>query len=139
MEEKRLTLARTKAYVKEILDMSAEDALKLLKDQVTTKLLLIGDQTLKLMEQMDVLQPDQWRERAALSASIEMLTKCATEITSSKIALDKALGIDLLPLIPETAPTIGEAEGEISEAEFVEEYLREANKTKTLPVKPAEV
>jgi hypothetical protein len=133
-ENMKLNLRRTKQYTKQIMGMDGDEALKMLTDQVTTKLLLLGEAILKQLEALDEIQPDDWRNRAAIAGTIETLTKCATNITSNKATLDKALGAHLLPMIPATAPTIGEEEGEITADEFMSEYKKRAMVPGAIPM-----
>lgn len=133
-EQKRLTIKRSKQYVQEILDMPADEAIKLLRDQVTTKLLLINDQILKWLEVLDTEQ--DWRKRTEAASHIQMLEKCAADVTSSKIGLDKALGMELLPHLPENALQVGEAPSEITPEAFQRLYEEETTKAGQVRVKP---
>ena len=115
--DREMTLKRTKRLVKTILDMSEEDALTLLREQVTTKLLLINDAVLKWLEVLE--HEEDWKRRAEAAQYIQTLEACATQITTSKIQLDKALGAGLEAHRPQDARRLGEPECEVSAEEFL--------------------
>lgn len=128
----KLNVDKSKAYVKQILaNMDAKEALQFLHDQVLTKNLLINDAVLQLLE--DLAEPTLgMKERLILVQAVQALTASSTQITQNKIALDKALGMGLLPHVPETSASPVAAHREVSESDFNEAY-KKATEKQTVP------
>lgn len=120
----RLNVEKSKAYVKEILgNMDAKAALKFLHDQVMTKNLLLNDSIISHLELLgDPKLP--FAARMNVIQAIQALTASSTQITSTKIALDKALGMNLVPHLPEGAanPNPQTQNREVAAEDFVSMY-----------------
>lgn len=133
--KRKLNLDRSKHYAKEILaGMDAKQALEFLRDQVLTKNLLINEAIIGQLEAMEAAQT--WGEKCLIAQNIQVLTATSTEITQSKLALDKALGMNLVPHLPETAATPNpetNKKREISPEEFSKAYQDAATRTGTAP------
>lgn len=120
----KLNVERSKAYVKAILnDMDAKTALKFLNDQILTKNLLLNDAIIGQLEMLNEpnLSPGA---RAAIVQSIQALTASSTQITQSKLALDKAIGLELASHLPGKGenPNPQAASREIAADEFAKVY-----------------
>lgn len=132
-----LNVNRTKRIVQSVLDMDDEEANKLLKDQVTTKLLLINDIILYWIEVHE--GSDEWNRKMLAARMIETMTGIASQITKSKIEIDKALGKHLEAFLPENAPTIGDvADREMTPeefAKFTEDTIKQLGTGQVAPTK----
>lgn len=120
-----LDVEKSKAYAKQILkDLDAKQSLELLNNQVLVKNLLINEAIIKQLEQLHA-ETDA-RAKFAIVQSIQLLTASATLVTQTKLALDKALGLGLLPHVPETAsnpnPQAAPRNREMAAADFMSAY-----------------
>lgn len=122
MRSVNLRIERTRKYVQSVLDMPADEAFKLINDQVQTKLLLMGEQILKWLEILDA-EPD-YRKRLEASAHIQTMTNCIAQIAKARIDVMKASGIDMATMLPKNG--VQESpEDEIKETsinDFMERY-----------------
>lgn len=132
-----VTLARTRAYIKEYVDvLDGPEAVKFLRNQATVKLAMIGEAIIKQLEQLDTAM--SWDERAAVAATIATLTKASSEISKLKSDWEKALGLHLLPQIAETSQPVTQVK-EMTAEEFANAYEEAINKPGAIPAPGAEV
>lgn len=123
----KLNVEKSKAYVKHIIGkMSATEALKFIHDQVLTKNLLLNDAIIKQLEALE--EEKNFIGKAAIAQLIQTLTAVSTEITSNKLALEKALGAHLLPHLPETAANPNPQTKEMGAEDFNEAYAQATRK-----------
>lgn len=113
-----------------LLEMPAEDALKVMDSQIRSQILLMNEQILKWTEILDG-SPD-WKVRTEAGEHIVRLTACITKIAEARQDVLRSTGIELNTLIPPDKRPGAAADSlrEMTEDEFMSFYKEEADKKK---------
>lgn len=117
-----LKLARSKKYIKSILDMPADEAMKFLGDQMTTIMMLANEQMLKWLEILDGETNPKVRMEAA--HHINNLMTSVTQISETRIKLQIATGMDKLAGLGLDKPKLHKKDKDISPEEFMAKYSK---------------
>lgn len=128
-----LTLEKTRAYAKALLDMPSDEVISMLRTQYNLKQALFSERMLMFIEQLD--QATNFLERRAILENMEVLASTAARDSMARANLEKSIGISLLP-VPGTVPAgqqqkSAEPSKELSFEEFqaqVKEELANRNK-----------